>query len=125
MSKVTNVPQVDRVAMAEALSYASPGGPVGVLCVDECDCHGAAMKFAAQIYAKVVERGAKDEDAKLMLHLFEAVTVDLIADQRLPLNVDAIVDAEVMVSERGVQATDMRSRYPRTWQVVAASHERK
>lgn len=35
---ISNVPQSDRELMSLALSMAAPQGPVGIDCVDECDC---------------------------------------------------------------------------------------
>jgi hypothetical protein len=35
---ITNYSNADRQAMAEALSYAAPYGPIGVQCIDPCKC---------------------------------------------------------------------------------------
>jgi len=114
-------------AVAEALSFAAPDGPLGVPCVDECHCHdGVPSSLAAQLYVELTEREIyklSDGD-RAVRKLREALTVDMITHTRRPVvSIRNLARVDVIVSQQNGDVAHARRLLPRTWAEISAAAE--
>lgn len=117
---ISNFSTIDRQQMAEALSYASPEGPRGVICVDECRCgERAAAMNAALLYAKIVDGLTPGHDADVILRkLREAIALDVAAPQWAKFPIDELARVDVSVSRKNLEVVAARIRFARTWDAL-------
>lgn len=121
---ISNVSLEEREALASALAIASPGGPVGVQCIDDCRCHdGVPAATVALLYEQLVDRGyllkgpASRADEFMRL-LREAIIVDMTRARVPEIPWRYLGEHGVMVSHRNAEVVHARKQFPRTWQVI-------
>lgn len=114
---VSNVSLGDREALADALAFASPGGPVGIKCVDPCNCHGEVEKDLLELYSALNEKLTIADPHAFLARAREAITVDLISPKQ-PFPAKQLTEIDVAISLRNAHVAHARFQFPRTWSVV-------
>lgn len=127
LDQLTRLDPATAEAVAEALSLSSPDGPLGVPCVDECNCHdGVAASLAAQLYVELTECGVyklSDGD-RAIRRLREVLTLDLVTHSRRPhVSIRALSRVDVIVSAQNGDVAHARRLLPRTWAEICAATE--
>jgi hypothetical protein len=111
----------ERFAMAEALSYASPEGPNGVVCEDGCEKHpDGQAKRVTLLLAELLEQGLtiKDGDYDKALHDLRR---SMTEDERLirpRLTIRDLAEIRTVISQKSSDVAYARKMYPRTWAII-------
>lgn len=113
---------------AQALSIAAPDGPLHVPCVDDCRCQdGVAASLSAMLYAELVDQGVYqlsdgDRAVKVLRH---RITLDMVVGKRRPtLDVRALAQVGVIVSDRNGDVAHARRLFPMTWAEIEKASEK-
>lgn len=116
---ISNFTGQERQAMAEALAMASPQGPSGFQCVDECQCQKGLPKIeAAVIYGRICDRMSGRPDPETLPQLEQAISADLVRPQIRILPAQELMETGVIVSTRNERVVGARTLFPRTWGVI-------
>ena len=115
---VSNTSLGDREALAEALAVASPGGPVGVKCVDQCNCHGEVEQHVLELHSAIAEKYHVNDPYGFIGRIRNAITIDLVSP-RAAFPARELTEIDVAVSLRNAQVVHARFSFPRTWSVIS------
>ena len=111
----------ERFAMAEAMSYAAPEGPHGVVCEDGCEKHpDGQAKRVTMLLAELLEQGLsiKDTDYDKTMHDLKR---SMTEDERMirpRLTIRDLAEIRTMVSQKSSDVAYARKMYPRTWAII-------